>query len=281
MNSEEIDALWSIDEPAAGLDALTMAIEQHPESAQEIRTQIARSLGLVGKFDEAWQALKLASKSQSAIVRLRIQLESGRLCNSAGDPESALPYFLSAIALATLSKLDFYAIDAAHMLGIVTSQEKSIGWNLKALQMAQASTEERAKKWEGTLLNNLGWAYHNSGSFERALEVFKEASAWQMQHGTDLRKRIAQWTIARCLRSLKRHREAIEVLLPLTAFPEAGFVSEEMAENLLELGRRNDAIPYFQRAYELFSEDPDFQIQQPTRFQRIADLADESSEVEP
>jgi tetratricopeptide (TPR) repeat protein len=62
------------------------------------------------------------------------------------------------------------------MLAIAArSFEEKIAWNSTALQYAEASTDERARGWCGSLYNNLGWTYHDQGDYERALECFQKA----------------------------------------------------------------------------------------------------------
>jgi len=136
MTSAEIDALWAIDDPVAGYKALSDALEKHPESAEELHTQIARALGLQGRFQEGWEELARVPSRPSDIVKVRAQLESGRLKNSSGDREAAKPYFLNALERAVQGHCDYYAVDAAHMLGIATAGQESLNWNEKALAMA-------------------------------------------------------------------------------------------------------------------------------------------------
>lgn len=269
MTSTEIDALWNIDDPVAGYNALTEALAQHPDSADELHTQIARSLGLQGKFEEGWAELVKVSSEPSHIVAVRVQLESGRLKNSSGDPQASRPYFEQALQLATEGNFDFYAIDSAHMLGIVTSGQESLDWNERALAMAKESQDERARRWRGSLLNNIGWTYHDMGRYTEALERFEEAVDFHENIGNSKRLRIARWTVARCLRSLGRYTEALSILEDLIQYPEAGYVSEEMGENLLAIGRAEEARPHFKRAYELLCQDGYLRTHEPERLERL------------
>ena len=43
----------------------------------------------------------------------------------------------------------YYAVDAAHMLGIAAPQDEQLEWNLKALELAEAAQDERARGWRG------------------------------------------------------------------------------------------------------------------------------------
>jgi len=274
MTSEQIDALWTIDNPVKGFEELTKALAEHPESADELHTQICRSLGLQGKFDEAWAELGKVSAQPSEIVKVRLALESGRLKNSSGDKKAAEPYFLSALAEAEKHGFDFYAVDAAHMLGIVTAGEASLDWNERAIAMAAKSSDKRAQGWQGSLLNNVGWTYHDMGEYEKALDKFKAALAYRESVGGEVRIRIGRWAVARCLRSLKRYDEALAIQLDLIQFPEQGYVSEELGELLLAVGRVEEAKPHFAKAYEMLSPDPFLKVHQAERLERLKVLSE-------
>ena len=65
--------------------------------------------------------------------------------------------------------------------------------------------------------------------------------------------------MARELRALARHDEALALLRALdaelaTAGESDGFVPEEIAENLLALGRADEARPFFAQAHAQLSQ---------------------------
>jgi tetratricopeptide (TPR) repeat protein len=273
LTSEQIDALWTINDPVEGEAKLKKAVAEFPGSVDELHTQIARSLGLQGRFDEAWEELSNISMVHSPVVEIRIQLEKGRLKNSSGKRNDAKPYFLKALELADQEQFDFYAVDAAHMLGIVSEGQDSIQWNKLALQRAAHSKLKRAQNWKGSLLNNLGWTYFNSGDFNTALTTFESALDFQKALGDPVRIRVARWTVARCLRALKRYDEAFVIQSELIQYPEQGYVSEELGELLLVLGRSDDAKPRFKRAYELLSQSLGSDPGQANRLARLKELS--------
>ena len=224
------------------------------ESADEQRIQTARSLGLQGRFDEAWAELAKISAARTPRIEVRLQLESGRLENSRGHRDAAKPYFRQALELAEQGHFEHEAIDAAHMLGIVSAGEEAIRWNELGLRLAAASSNESARQWKGSLLNNLGWTYFNTGDFNSALSTFQAALAFQETAGDAVRIRVAQWTVARCLRALERYDEALAIQHRLIEYPEQGYVSEELGELLLVLGRPDEATPHFNKAYALLAQ---------------------------
>jgi len=273
LTSEQIDALWTVADVAEGLIKLKKAMAEYPRSEDELHTQIARCLGLQGRFDEAWDELSKISIVHSPIVEVRTQLEKGRLKNSNGNCIDAKPYFLSAFELADEGQFDYYAIDAAHMLGIVSDGQESIEWNERALQLAAKSQDERARKWKGSLLNNLGWTYFSMGNFDTALTKFESALDFQKTAGDPVSIRIARWTVARCLRALKRYDEALAIQNELIQHPEQGYVSEELGELLLVLGRADEARPRFRRAYRLLTRSLGSKPGEAPRLARLKELS--------
>src|SRR5262249_36900215 len=150
------------------------------------------------------------------------------------SPETARPLFVDAWELALESGEEALAVDAAHMVAIVEPQERQMEWNLRALVLAESSNDPRARKWRGSLLNNIGWTYHDAGEYERALEKFEEALQVRTEQGATSPIQIARWCIARCLRSLGRNEEALAIQQQLHAEHQADgtddpFVQEELA----------------------------------------------------
>jgi tetratricopeptide (TPR) repeat protein len=95
--------------------------------------------------------------------------------------------------LAEAAGEDFYAVDAAHMMGIVEQPHEAVNWSLRALEMAEASKQARAKKWLGALYNNIGWSYHDAGEYEKALGIFRKALVWREEQGEIKSIRMARW----------------------------------------------------------------------------------------
>jgi tetratricopeptide (TPR) repeat protein len=273
LTSEQIDALWTVNDPAEGEVKLKNALADYPGSEDELHTQIARSLGLQGRFDEAWDELSKISIGHSPLVEIRMQLEKGRLKNSSDKRNDAKPYFVKALELAEQGHSDYYAIDAAHMLGIVSEGRESIRWNQLALQLAADSKLKRAQNWKGSLLNNLGWTYFSIGDFNTALTTFESALDFQMTVGDPISIRIAWWTVARSLRALKRYDEAFAIQNDLVQYPEQGYVSEELGELLLVLGRPDKAKSRFKRAYDLLSQSLGSDPGQANRLARLKELS--------
>lgn len=279
------DSLWNYDDPA-GTEAEFRALLPVAEAAGDrsvllqLRTQIARTLGLQKKYDEALRELDAIEPELATappVVRVRWLLERGRVLNTSGDPAAARPLFDDAWESARAAGEDGFAVDAAHMIAIVAEPDESIEWNERALDLARTSSDPRANRWKGSLLNNLGWTYHDLGRYEDAHRLFEEALAFRREQGEAGPIRIARWCVARSLRSLGRVEEALAEQRSLLKEGEEanapdGFVFEEIAECLLSLGRGEEARPWFARAYAALSEDPWLPDSEPERLARLAEL---------
>lgn len=290
MPQSDFDALWDYEHPdqteIVFRQLLPQAEYSHGRSYYlQLLTQIARTQSLQRKFVEAHQTLdKVKEELSTELVTptIRYLLERGRTFNSSGQPGEALTLFQQAWELASKHAEEaFFAVDAAHMLAIASDTfEEKVTWNTTALHYAEASTDERARGWCGSLYNNLGWTYHEQGGYERALEYFEKALQWQQEHGAGREVRIARWCIGRTLRSLGRVPEALALQEDLLAEWENsgeeqdGYVFEEIAECLLASGRAAESQPYFAQAYGLLSQDSWLVAQEKERLQRLKQLSE-------
>jgi tetratricopeptide (TPR) repeat protein len=139
----------------------------------EALTQLARVEGLRDRFDEGERLLDEIADPDPR-VRIRVDLERGRLRRSSGDKESALPLFESAFAKALHAGEDWLAADAAHMCALAApDREEFVEWTNRGIELAESS--EAAAYWLGPLLNNLGWEYFDAAEHEQALAAFERA----------------------------------------------------------------------------------------------------------
>lgn len=285
----DFDALWDYRHPDLTETAFLQLLPQAEQNSDrsyylQLLTQIARTQGLQRRFTEAHKTLDVVKEQLSAelvVPTIRYLLERGRVFNSSGQPGEAQTWFQQTWNLARIHEdAAFFAVDAAHMLAIAASSfEETIAWNITALQYAEASTDDRARRWRGSLYNNLGWTYHDHKEYERALEYFQKALQWQQEYGTAREIRIARWCVGRTLRSLQRTAEALVLQQELLAEWESsgeeqdGYVFEEIAECLLDLGRVPESRSYFAQAYARLSQDPWLVAQEQERLQRLQQLA--------
>lgn len=212
------------------------------------------------------------------VARVRLLLERGRVYNSSGRPEAARALFAEALERARALAQDFYAVDAAHMLGIVDKGEASLRWNQEAIGLAEASRDPKANNWLGSLYNNTGWGCHDLGRFAEALAWHEKNLAWHQDHQKEKEAGIARWCIARTLRSLGRVDEALQRQQELLAEhaqrgTSDGFVHEEIAECLLLLGRAAEARPHCAAAHAALSHDAWLVANEAARLERLKSLA--------
>ncbi len=282
----DFDSLWNYDKPAeteAKFRQLLPMAEKSGDPAYlaELKTQIARTLGLQQKFQEAQALLDsvfpmLAGAGKRA--RVRYLLERGRVFNSSGQKDKAVPLFNEVWKQASKSGFDFYAVDAAHMLAIATPEEQHMGWNLKALSLAEKSSQPKARNWLGSLYNNIGWDYFSQEKYDFALAMFEKALAFRQEQKKPDQIRVAKWCVAKALRMLGKVDAALTMQKELekewkeSGEEQDGYVFEEIAECLLALKKDREATPYFALAYQYLSKDPWLSRDEPQRLQRLKEL---------
>lgn len=287
-------ALWDFSDPAGSETRFREAWQSRGATAPpcyrlELQTQIARAQGLQGRFAEAHALLdsvaaELATAGDPAAtcgarIRVRYLLERGRLRNTAGHAQEAQPHFREAWQVARTAGEDCLAIDAAHMLAIVTLAEEQLQWNLRALEAAEDSRAACALRWRGPLFHNLGMAHLEAERFVAALDLFERDWAFRQEHGDSLSRRIAKWCVAHTLRRMDHLADALAMQRELeretaAAGIQDGYVFEEIAECLLALGREDEAPDYLARAYRLLSEDRWLVEHEPQRLARLQGLAE-------
>jgi tetratricopeptide (TPR) repeat protein len=242
----------------------------------QLKTQIGRTLGLQGRFEEAHEILNEVEAAMAAgdIVEVRYLLERGRALNSSKRASESIPLFLRSFEIAKEISADYYAVDALHMLGIAAeTAEERMEWNLKAIDYAKGSDQERANNWLASLYNNTAWGLFDEERYEEALDLFQQAQEFREKLGDPHTLNIARWCVAKTLRVMGRVEEALAIQRQLEADAEQdGFTEEEIGECLLALGKKEEAGVYFKLAYELLSE-IDWVMADTARMERIKSLA--------
>ena len=279
------DELWDYDEPAETeqkfLRLLPQAVaSKNSEYHAQLLTQIARTQGLQRDFGAAHSTLDQAESlitESTPTAHVRYLLERGRAFNSSGERQEAADYFRQAWDLAREVEAPIHAVDAAHMLALAIP-DSAMEWNLRALDFAESSEDEKARKWLGSLYNNIGWTHHDRGEYDAALEMFQKCFVFRAETKNERGARIAKWCIARTLRSLGRNEEALdmqrELALELEQIGEHdGYVNEELGELLLVLGQSDQATAQFAKAYSLLSQDPNFVSNHGERLARLHQLS--------
>lgn len=195
ISQQHLDELWDFGDPAASESRLrAAAASAFDDERSEYLTQVGRSLGLQERFDEARAVLDRIS-SDSPAVRTRLALERGRIENSSGHPDRAVPHFRSAVDLAEQHGLDFLMIDALHMLAIADTDHEA-DWTARGLSAAAAADDPRTRRWLISLHNNHGWTLYEAGDRSGAIAEFELALELAGSIGTPTQQQYAREALA-------------------------------------------------------------------------------------
>jgi tetratricopeptide (TPR) repeat protein len=290
IQMRDFDKLWDYNKPAETEQKFREILASLKTSSEmeyelELKTQIARTLGLQQKHEEANQLLDQVESGLNGkypIAKLRYLLERGRNLNSSGQKGEAIPLFLEAWESGLELNADFYAVDAAHMLGIAAPQDQQLLWNERAMDLAEASQDKRAQGWLGSLYNNIGWTYHDMQEYDKALAVFLKALDWREAQDQVVETQIAKWCVARTHRSLGNVEKALAMQYELEKEmaakeqDEDGYVAEEIAECLTLMGNPEEAVPYFKKAWEILSQDIWLTKNEADRLDRLKSLGEKT-----
>ena len=248
----DVSSLWNYSDPEASEKRFRAALAgADGDDVLILQTQIARTYGLRRNFVEARRILagiREAVSRASAEARVRYDLELGRTYASAAheleqvtpdDREKARSLYTSAFERARDARLDDLAIDALHMMNTVDTEPRDqLTWDLKALAFMEASPQAEAKKWEGSLRNNIGYANFLLGNYDEAIAQYRLSLAAYERSGRAANVRIARWMIARTLRAQGRIQEAIAIQLRLEReWNDAGEPDPYVYEELEQLYR--------------------------------------------
>lgn len=284
----EFDKLWDYNNPEETekkfREILPAVKDSGNQSAYlQLLTQIARTFGLRMKFDEAHKILDEVEKQlndDNYLPLIRYCLERGRTFRSSKQVEKSRDYFIKAYELAVKHNEDNYAIDAAHMLGIIEPFKEAQEWNELAIKITENTKDEKAKRWIGSLYNNTAWNYHDNKEYEKALELFRKNVEFHSGIGSKQQLIIAKWSVARALRSLDKADEALEMQLSLIkeieekGLEQDGYIYEELGELYLNKDNQSESKKYFGLAYDLLSKDIWLAANEKERLERIKSLGD-------
>lgn len=199
LNQETLDRLWNFDDPALS-EARFRAAAADPaydaDERAELQTQLGRAIGLQGRYEEA-DALLDAIDGDEPTVAVRVLLERGRLLNSSGHAEMAVPLFEQAAELSDHLGEEFLAVDALHMLAIADAAHTET-WTRSALEYASTVRDDRTRRWLVALHNNLGRTLHDAGRCTEAMVEFQLAEQWAERIGTPRQQELAREAIRTC-----------------------------------------------------------------------------------
>ncbi len=275
---QDLDALWDFQDPQGSRQRFESALrsESSPEIQAEIHTQVARTLGLEGKFAQAESELRAAQAllpETPCRASVRLELELGRVLNSSGNPTSAIPHFKRAAELSEEVGEAGLLIDAIHMLAIADS-DNGLEWNLKGISMASESSDPRARRWLASLHNNTGWSLFDAGRLQESLDHFEKAVPLREAMGNKANLHSARWCVGRVLRELGRGSEALSLMRELLdSDPTDAHVHQELAILLHADGEPSEAALHAQRALEVLGDDPWMQSNRPELLAQLRRIA--------
>ena len=237
-----IDRLWDFGDTAASEERFREAADDdsHPAHVRAVMTtQLARAVGIQGRADEALALLdEVGSRGipsddperDAAEVRARVSIERGRILAASDRRAEAVPELTRGVREAALAGSNFLVLDALHMLAL-NDEGHEEEWAAEGLDVLAGSRDPRVLRWGVALHNNLGWTMHDSGRAEAALAEFQLAVDAADRYGTTQQQHVARWSVARCLRTLGRNDEALELQRELArARPDDPYVQSELAE---------------------------------------------------
>ncbi|MBV8466642.1 MAG: hypothetical protein JO218_11930 [Burkholderiales bacterium] len=288
VQASDVEAWWDFDHPKDSEQRFRQEVavaEQNGDLNErgELMSQIARAQAMQGQFKAAQETLDQLQQELpklAPIVSVRFTLEQGRMIQALGDPKRAWRWYHAALQLAQKNKLDFFAIDAMHMMALTEKGQAALDWNLKAAALAEHSDAANADDWLGSLYNNVGWLYYDLKDYDKSLAYLKRAQAWHEAHGSDRPLLIARWGVAKLLRLTGESAKALAIQLDLERAwkqhgTEDGFVYEEVAEGYFTEGNIDKAREYYSKAYEVMSKDTWLAQRDPAHLARLKKLANQ------
>lgn len=204
LDQKTLDNLWDFDNPELSEQRFREAMADEKYDADEraeLATQLGRAIGLQGRFEEADALLDAIDSEDEPTIGVRIILERGRVLNSSGHPQMAVPLFEQAAELGDHLGEEFLAVDALHMLAIADADHAEL-WTRSALEYASTAHDPNTRRWMIALHNNLGWILHRSGRLTEALVEFQLAEQWAERVGTPAQQQYAREAIAECEHAL-------------------------------------------------------------------------------
>jgi tetratricopeptide (TPR) repeat protein len=290
MSLPDFDKLWDYSNPLATEEKFRALLPEAQKSNNreyqaELLTQLARTYGLQGQFEQAHLTLDradgLIDDATMPKARVRYLLERGRVLNSSEKPAEAKPLFEQAMELASTNQLEQYAIDAVHMIAIVDpTTDGQLKWNYRGVELAEASKDPAARRWLASLYNNIGCTLDDAKRYDEAMTAFQKALELRKTMNQPRELLIAEYTIARTLRHQNKVDEALAMALAIHERAKSAgqvdpYVCEEIGEDLLLKGKSTEAALYFRIAFEELSKDTWLKRNEPARLERLKQLSGE------
>ena len=179
-----LDDLWDFSDPAGSEQRLRARRRRRrmPRARAELDTQVARSLGLQERYDEA-DAVLDGIRSPSEAAAVRIALERGRLRNSGGDPRQ--PCRCSAPRRRRRQARTSCSCGSTRCTCSRSPIAAHAGeWTARALAVLDGTTDPRTQRWRVSLHNNAGWTHFDAERYDEAVTEFEASRDAATRWGT-------------------------------------------------------------------------------------------------
>ncbi len=293
-NYSDIESLIDNDPEAseARLQALAPEISALEGSERlltaEFYSLLARTQSQCGKSAEAHASLENADQilrepatsvdpAKYTAAKIRFMLEKASYAIVERTPSQAQPLALEAWRLAGTAQTESFAVEAAQLMSLVDTQKAQPEWTRRAIEIAEKSSDKKAKRHLGKLYATQAWGLFEVRQFDKALEILQTS----LKHFTEIGDRreifVAKWSIGKILRVMGKPEEALKIHEELLSEVGAGDkkdgrLYEELAECLHVLKRPGEAQPYFDIAFKELSNDPWVADNEPVALKRMKEL---------
>jgi len=291
LEYQDLDILWNpldfLQSEVAFGALLSNAREAEEDRCYliELLTWIARVETHQGKLSEADTTLSEADRLlESEIVsrdtaKIRCLLERGRLFIHKKTPARARKLFDDAQTLAKNAGEDPLSVEILQLIASIEQRKSQQEWIKKAINVAESSSNLKAKKLLGSLYLSTGWNFYDLHQFEKSMEAFQRAGINFKEHCPKGEALVAQWATGKVLRRIGKTEKALSCQMEVFSELEfeiekkyGGRVSEEIAECLHSLKRVSEAKPYFEMAYHDLSSDEWVPDNHPLKLNRLKEL---------
>jgi len=255
-----------------------MAISESDTSVlAEAYSQVARCYILANDLEQgrAWvaKAEKIVVPHQpggwSRFLGVKGRLEWQEEAASTGEfsplAKQAADTFKEMYEYCLEHKLYNRAIDAAHMVAIVSDMDDRIAWGLKGIKAAE---EGNITEWLGPLWNNHGWNLDEMGKYDQSLQALLKAREYHYQSQDEMSRLIADWSVGHAYRMVDQLDTALSWITdvynraasryendPSGENAEwAGFAYKELGEIALAQNQPKEALEYLMAARKVLEE---------------------------
>ncbi len=239
------------------------AVEEDNSSVEvEALSQIARMNLIQGNREAAKEALDRAeakARDTEPMGWSRYLGVKGRYEWKGGDLTSARKTFDEQYTYCVVNDLHGRAVDAAHMMAIVSETvEEQVRWSQLGIEAAEKGDQER---WLGPLWNNLGGIYYDNKQFDSALSCYRKAREYHWRYSTETAKLFADYHIGMVLAAMGHFEEAQTWLRPVLAWAERlenhsaiAQACEDLGEIEVHSGRKPEGLAYLRRACDEYQK---------------------------